>query len=271
MFGFKRKKPMTLTPFAEARPKCFTAVLCDGLTVRGAPSFAALLDLHARLQAERPDVRVLVTLDNRVQAEYTSGHAIDSHALDDTTGHDLSTLDEAAFENGEHRGYLSTPSEFPIRVANLVSRAREVTLAEAVGVLDWETSGDANDLATVNLDPEAALRIDKEAEILVQFVPVSSGALALAAFPNGYFASDLNPMQTYALAQRLEAAYGLAPFGVGAAYLGFRRAGPMDAATARALAEELTGFYAASPPDAAPRLAGLLTGRDWLLVRYTES
>ncbi|AYV46457.1 hypothetical protein CFHF_15070 [Caulobacter flavus] len=271
MFGFKRKKPMTLTPFAEARPKSFNAVLCDGLTVRGAPSFAALLDLHASLQAERPGLRVLVTLDNRIQAEYTSGHATDVHDLDDVTGHDLSFLDEAAFENGEHRGYLSTPAEFPIRVANLLARARDVQLAQAVGLLAWETSGDANDLVTVNRDPETALRIDREAEILVQFVPVASGALALAAFPNGYFASDLNPMQTYALAQRLEAEYGLALFGVGAAFLGFRRPGPLDEATARALAEDLAGFYAASPSDAAARLAGLLAGRDWLLVRYTES
>lgn len=270
MFGWgKRDKPIELIPFAEAAPKCFTALLCDGLTARHVGSFAALFDLHARLQAERPGMRVLVTLNDRVQAEYTSGHAIDSHDLDATDGHDLSGLGPELFEDGRHRGYLTTVAEFPIRLANL--RAAAVEIEAMRGVLDWATPPDLNDPVTLNRDAEAALRIDLEKEVLVQFVPVDSAADALAAFPNGYFASDLDPMQSHALARHLEGRYGLALFGVGASVLGFRRAEPFDAATAQMLARDVAGLYSGTPPDGAAALADLLTAKDWLLLRYTES
>jgi hypothetical protein len=175
------------------------------------------------------------------------------------------------FKNGERQGYLSTPAEFPIRLANLLARARNVELDQVFGLLDWQTPGDANDLVTINTDPEAALLIAREQEIVFQFVPVHSAAEAIAAFPNGYFQSDLNPMQNLVLARRLEAEYGLSLFGIGARLLGFRRAAALDEGKARALANQLAALYAKTPPVAADELARLLTGRDWLLLRYTES
>lgn len=271
MFGFLRKKPLRLVPFAEAPPRGFTPLLCDGVSAHHLPSFAALLELHARLQAEQPDRRVLATLDDLGQAFYTSGHGVDVHELDDTAGHDLSALPAAAFEDGRHLGWFSTPAEFPLRLANLKARAREVEFDQVVGLLDWETTGDANDLVTVNGDPDAALRLDREKEVLFQFVPVTAAADLIAAFPNGYFAADLNPMQNHALARRLETAHGLELFGIGSRFLAFRRAAPLDGETARAVAGELAAFYAGTPPGRAEALARLLTGRDWLLLRYTES
>ena len=216
-------------------------------------------------------MRVLASLDDLGQASYTSGHGVDHHGLDEVRGHDLSELGPDVFENGEHLGYLSTPAEFPIRLANLLERARDVGLEQVFGMLDWETPGDSNDLITINADPEAALRIAREKIVLFQFVPVASAAQTIAAFPNGYFQADLNPMQAYALARRLEAEYGLSLFGIGARMLGFRRETALPEDRARALAEELALFYAGAPPDAVDELALLLTGRDWLLLRYTES
>lgn len=275
MFGLFRKtkpaKPLRLVPFAEDRPAVFTALLCDGLSAYGLPSFAALRELHARLQQERPNVRVLASLDDLHQAMYTSGHAIDTRDLDAVEGHDLSSLPPEAFADGEHRGHLSLPAEFPIRLANLLARARDVTLDQAAGYLNWETTGDANDLVTINADPETPLRIGKEKAVLFQFVPVTAAAETLAALPNGYFVGDLSPMQNLALARRLEDQHGLALFGIGSRFLGFRRQTPLDAAAARALADELAGFYADTPSGKAAELAALLTGRDWLLLRYTES
>lgn len=271
LFGGKAAKPLELVPFAEARPRTFNSLLCDGVTARKLPSFAALLALHARLQGENPQVRVLASLDDLGQAGYTSGHTTDVHALDDVEGYDLSGLPQEAFEDGEHLGYLTTPAEFPIRLANLLKRADGVGLDAVRGELFWETAGDANDAVTVNRDPEAALRIATEKEVLFQFVPVTCAADALAAFPNGYFHGDLKPMQNHALALHLERNYGLGLFGVGSRFLGFRRDTPLDDATAQALATELVGLHAETPPDAARRLAQEIAGRDWLLVRYTES
>jgi hypothetical protein len=271
MFGFKRRKPLALVPFAQARPRTFTPLLCDGVTAHNVPSFAALLELHARLQQEHPDCRVLASLDSLGQACYTSGHAIDTHQLDDTEGHDLSGLGEDVLEDGEHQGYLSTPAEFPIRLANLMQRARDVDVKDVAGVLDWETAGDANDLVTINSDPERALGIAKEKEVIFQLVPVTRAADAVAAFPNGYFHSDLTPMQTHALARHLEAEHGLALFGIGSRFLGFRREAALDRDAAHAVAGALAALYAGTPPGAADALAGVIAGRDWLLLRYTES
>ncbi len=271
MFGWKRQKPLTLVPFAQAMPRTFNTLLCDGVTAHDLPDFAALLALHARLQRERADRRLLASLDDLGQACYTSGHGTDANDLDDIEGHDLSGLDAALFEDGEHRGYLSTPAEFPIRLANLLKRAGPVALGDVAGLLDWETPGDANDPITINDDPDAALHIAGEREVIFQFVPVTSAAEAIAAFPNGYFASDLDPMQNLVLARHLETDYGLSLFGIGSRFLGFRRERPLDEATAQALATGIAALYAGSPAEAADALARLLTGRDWLLLRYTES
>ena len=271
MFGLKRKKPLALVPFAEAMPLTFNTLLCDGVTAHNLPSFAELLALHARLQRERPDRRVLASLDELGQACYTSGHATDFHWLDNVEGHDLSGLGEDLFEDGEHLGHLSTPAEFPIRLANLLKLAQAVDLGQVAGALDWATPGDANDLVTVNSDPERALRISREKEVIFQFVPVVSAADAIAAFPNGYFNSDLNPMQNHALARHLESEYGLALFGIGSRFLGFRREEALGEHEARALAAELAALYRGTTQAAADELARLIAGRDWLLLRYTES
>jgi hypothetical protein len=254
MFGlFKpRRKSLELVPFAEGKPLTFNALLCDGVTARNLPSLAELLAVHARLQAEHPDHVVLASLDNLGQAAYTSGHCADTHELD-----------EADDEDEE--------AEFPDRLANFLKLTGKAKAARFAGVLDWETEGDSNDLVTVNADPEAALRIAKEKDVIFQFVPVSSAADAIAAFPNGYFNSDLTPMQNHALARRLESHYGLALFGIGSRFLGFRCREALQAEMATRLAHDFAAVYAGTPQAAIAELAQLLAGRNWLLFRYTES
>lgn len=100
---------------------------------------------------------------------------------------------------------------------------------------------------------------------------MTTAAQAVAAFPNGYFSAALNPMQTYVLAWRLEDEYDLSLFWIGARMLGFRRKAAPPADRARTLAKDLAAFYAGAPPAAAETLALLLTGRNWLLLRYAES
>jgi hypothetical protein len=271
MFGGTRTKTVKLVPFAEANPEIFTELLCDGVSAYGLTSFVELMAVHARLQAEHPNYRVLASLDDLVQAAYTSGHGTNFYELDNTEGHDLSRLGPKAFDGNEHIGHLSTPAEFPIRLANLLNLARAGGLEQVAGVLLWETAGDANDLISVNSDPEQALRIAGEKDVIFQFVPVDSAADAIAAFPNGYFTCDLSPMQNHVLARHLELKYGLALFGIGASYLGFRRIVPLGENEAQALSAELAAIYAETPQGAAVRLARLITGREWLLLRYTES
>lgn len=271
MAWFSRKKPLKLIPFAKARPRTFAELLCDGVTAKSLASFADLMALQARLQRERPDVRVLASLDDLGQAGYTSGHCIEVNDLDSIEGHDGSVLPAAAFEDGAYLGFLMSTAAFPIRLDNLRKAASGMEAGDAAGVLPWATPGDANDLVTVNRDPERALRIAREAEVVFQFVPVKAASEAIAAFPNGYFSSDLTPMQNLAIARRLETAYDLALFGIGSRFLGFRRGEPLDEIQAQAVAEDLMAIYEGAPPGAARELAAVLNGRTWLLFRYTES
>ena len=271
MFGWGRRKPLKLVPFAEARPQTFCEWLCDGVTAYNLSSFAELMEVHSALQRQRPGLIVLATLENLDQACYTSGHAAHAFELDDVEGHDLSALPEDVLEEGEHPGYLATPAEFPIRLANLLRKARPVDVGRLAGLLDFAPDDGCSDLVSVNGDPDRALRLSEERQILFQFVPVAAAADSIAAFPNGYFQSDLDPMQNHALARHLESAYGLALFGIGSSFLAFRRKEAMGEAMARSLAAELAGLYRGTPSTAAAELARLLSGRTWLLLRYTES
>lgn len=274
MFGFRKgEEPVRLTLFAERPPKLFTSLLCDGVTVENVDGFVNLRALLSQLQAANTDCRVLTTLDDPHQAAYTSGHGIMKHELDDTDSHDLSALGAECFEDGEHCGFLTTAAEFPIRLANLKARAAQTSFEDACGVLFWE--GGAMDAPacpdTVMNEPDAALGRDLQNELFVQFVPVTSSADALAAFPNGYFTCDLTPMQNYAVARHLEEHHNMKLFGVGASYLGFVRDAPLTEGEAGALACDIVKLYHEAPADAVELLSAAFEGKDWLLLRYTES
>lgn len=266
-------KAITLTPFAESRKPRYAPYLCDGVIAENLPDFAALRALHAELQARHPAMRVLATLDDPGQAAYTSDHAIETHRLDQTDGHDLSALGPECFDGDEHIGCFTTQAEFPLRLANLLALTAHMTLADARGVLFWQ--GGAVDGPTfpdtVMHDPDAALHLGRRGEVHFQFVPVTRAADALDAFPNGYFTGDLDPRQNHALCRHLEEQYGLALMGLGATYLGFVRSAPLRAEEATALAADLVSLHAEAPGDGLARLASALTGKDWLLLRYTES
>lgn len=273
MFGIGKPKPVRLTPFAECPERRFGDLLCDGVIAEHLPDFAALRGVYRALKAEHPGKRVLATLDDPGQALYTSAHAIEKHGLDDTAGHDLSALGPECFEDGKHCERLMAGAKIPIRLANLHARAAQTTFADVSGLLYWEGGSDGGPTCpdAVMRDPDAALRSAPLDEAHFQFVPVMAAADALAALPNGYFTSDLTPMQSYAVAQHLEQNHAMALFGVGARYLGFVRDSELAPDEAVALAQDIVTLYGKAPVDATQRLADALAGKDWLLLRYTES
>lgn len=272
LFGFGKSTSVTITPFADSGKRHFRDLLCDGVVVDGLRDFAALRQVYLKLQAEHPGKRVLTSLDDPAQAVYTSCHAVQTHELDDRQGHDLAGLGPECFENGEHLGYLTTQAELPIQLANLKARAANVGFEEACGVLYWEGGSEDGPKFpdTLILDPDRAMLRDLR-EVHIQFVPVSAAADALAAFPNGYFTCDLNPMQNYAIAQHFEQEHAMALFGVGASNLGFIRRSPFSHLEAVAIARDIVKLYQDAPGDAVERLAKALEGKDWLLLRYSES
>lgn len=273
MFGSGKPNTAHLTPFSDHPKRRLGDLICDGVIAEFVPDFEMLREVYRDLQAQHPGERVLATLDDAGQAVYTSCHAIEKHRLDDTEGHDLSALGPECFDGGEHRGYLTTPAEMPIRLANLQARAAQTNFADAGGVLFWEGDDDEGPATpdAVMRDPDAALRTAYQPEFHFQFVPVAAAADALAALPNGYFTSDLTPMQSYAVAQHLERTHAMALFGVGAGYLSFVRDSALTPNEAVALARDIVTLYGKAPGDAVQRLADAITGKDWLLLRYTEN
>ena len=59
--------------------------------------------------------------------------------------------------------------------------------------------------------------------IILKIVPVEKPYEGICGFPNGYFESDLNPFENYALAKHLFDKYNFELFGIGASFLGFFR------------------------------------------------
>jgi hypothetical protein len=210
--------------------------------------------------ARHPQARLLASLDNLGQAGYTAFHAIDTHGLDDTEGHDLSALPPACFEKGAHLGYLSTPEEFPIRLANM--RAGLADAAQRVERLSWTDPNQNVTIDQVNFDPDAVVH----GPGIVQAVPVHSSADLIAAFPNGYFTDDLTPYDIHALAASLDA-IGYELIALGASYLAFWGPAERDPATMAQRSAIVAGLYEGADIDA---LNESLAGARHLILRYTQ-
>lgn len=257
-----------LIPFSEANPRCFTSLLCDGFVVRGIGSFIEWVNLLRQVQRDNPDHFLLASLDDLGQAGYTCGHTIMNHDLDNVEGYDLSQIDAVAFEDGEHIGHLTTSSEFFIRHANFLKLTEKTSIEAARGKAWW--GHEQGDIASDNDQPDAALMMEQERDLIIQLVSVPRAADALAAFPNGYFSGDLQPHENYHLALWLEEQFEFRLFAVGASYLAFWRDEVLDSDTAARLAGDLAGFYGEVPSDGASKLAAIINGKDTLILRYSE-
>lgn len=241
--------------------------LCKGFLITQIASFDQLLQSCDRYSKEFPEDTILLSLDDLGQSQYTSGHAVGFHNLDDTDGHDLSAVDRRAFEEGEHIGYLSTPSEFFIREENFKRLARTVTFDDACAKGLTLDDDELTALERIHATPELVL----DSDIVMWIVPVKERALALCASPNGYFSADLSPFENFALASHLDQQYGYALFGIGASCIGLRRTSPLHDDAAQALARDLACLYnCPDNEDTARRLLDLIRSRSFLILKYGE-
>jgi hypothetical protein len=241
------------------------AILLESYIIKELPSFDALLEVYHQFKQDHPEQSVIVTLDDLGQAEYTSTHATMTHDLDNTEGHDLSGIDASAFENGEHIGYLSTPSEFFIRKENFILQVKDIGFSDACE-------------RGLTIEPSEILVLEKikkspldylDQHILVKIVPVSISYEAICGFPNGYFSSDLDPFENYAVAKHLYEKYGYEFFGIGASLLGFIRNRPLEEQEVTALVTDLIALYN-SDESIYDSLLALVKDSNYLILKYTE-
>ncbi|MGV3697976.1 hypothetical protein [Flavobacterium sp.] len=240
-------------------------ILFESYLIKGCGSFDKLLEVYQEYKKNNPDKSVIITLDNLDQAEYTSTHAILFNDLDNIEGHDLSNVDSAAFENGEHIGYLSTPSEFFILKENFFKQTKEMDFS---GACDRGLSIESEELSMLEKVNTSPLDyIDKQ--IILKVVPVKNSYDAIAGFPNGYFSSDLNPFENYAVAKRLYEKYGYELFGIGASLMGFINNNFLNDDQATELITDLAELYDADV-ELFHRLLGIVKSNKHLFIKYTE-
>lgn len=240
-------------------------ILFDSYIIEDLSSFTELLDLYQTYKKDNPGKTVMVTLDNLLQAEYTSTHASMSNDLDEAEGYDLSGLDPKCFEDGEYLGYLSTPSEFFIRKENFLKQLTGVDFSSACerGL----TIDEAEILVLKNVNQSPFKYLDKT--IHLKIIPVENAYEGVCGFPNGYFQSDLNPFENYALAKHLSENYGFDLFGIGASLIGFVRNDTLDENQTKNLIADLSRLYSTTE-NAFDSLFEVITSNKCLFLKYVD-
>lgn len=248
-------------------PDNFSGGLCDEYRLSAIGSLSELAAAARTISANHPGCRALFTLDDRHQARYTSGHAANNLDLADACEEELAALPAECFEDGEYLGYLCTKAEFGICLRNFRAAVAPATFEGACAhglALDEQALQE-----WLDYQQHPVTLLDQPVSALV--VPVEQSYDTLAAFPNGYFTSDLDPAQNHAVARQLAQNHGYELMGVGASYLGFWRAQAADAALAQALAQDLCALYnVADRPRMAAVFAEAIIGRAHVWLRYTE-
>lgn len=268
-----KKKPISfdVTYHDQGSVNAYVELLCDLYQIKGNFTLKEIETVWREKRSDHPGHVLFATLDDYGQASYTSGHCTDTHELDDETGHDLSGLGPACFEDGEHVGYLTTKAEFPIRLANFLKKAREQDPKEIKGALSWNAERDESESLIAGDNVNALFREDKA---YLQIVPVQHSYEAIAAFPNGYFQGDFSPFQNYVLAKQLHDAFGLDLFGIGATYLGFARDEPFKDDELAHLVTALSALYQIGPDsddtDVVAQITDRLEGQRSFYLAYGE-
>jgi len=242
-------------------------IICDSFLVTDISSFQELEDLYREYNKQYNGNTVLLTLDDLGQAQYTSMHATMSQDLDDTEGYDLSNIDPRTFEEGEHLGYLSTKSEFFIRRSNFERKVEGSSFSDACNRGLTIDNEETSLLETIHKSPMEFL----DSEVVIKIVPVKKSYMAVSAFPNGYFTSDLNPFENYSVAKHLSENYGYKLFGIGASLLGFIRDNGLSDAESKLLEVDLANLYNQKQSEPTiGRLVNLAKENNFLFLKYVE-
>lgn len=240
-------------------------ILFDSFVIENLNSFDELIEVYHTYKQNYSEKTIILTLDDLGQAEYTSGHSIQFNGLDEIEGYDLSGLDKACFEYDEHLGYLSTPSEFFIRKENFFKQTHDTNFKF---VCDKEITIDEDEISILEKINQSPFEYLDE-QIILKIVPVEKPYEGICGFPNGYFESDLNPFENYALAKYLFEKYNFELFGIGASLLGFVRNENIEENKLKELITDLSKLYNTTE-TAFHKFAKIIKNKNHLFLKYIE-
>ncbi|WP_282133220.1 hypothetical protein [Cellulophaga baltica] len=249
----------------KIEPLTTNEILFDSFLIENLNSFDEFIEIYEKYKHNNSDKIIILTLDDLGQAEYTSGHSIHSNDIDETEGYDLSGLDKACFEDNEHLGYLSTPSEFFIRIGNFLKQTKDIDFKS---VCERDLTIDEDEISIlekINLSPFEYL----DEQIILKIVPVKKPYEGISGFPNGYFESDLNPFENYALSKHLFEKYNFELFGIGASFLGFIRNEKLGENKVKELIIDLSKLYKTTE-SAFDRFSEIIKDKNYLFIKYIE-
>lgn len=215
-------------------------VLCDGYVLTGAQDLDVVQITSARLEKDAPGHKVLAVLDDPNQALYTNMHACMKHDLD--------------------------ADDFDAQLD--LFRTKPKPKFEALkGRLSWFDDEDYPSPLRVTQDTK--LIVDEE--VLLFLVPVAKASEMIAAFPNGYFAGDLDPFENFALADHLARSYGLQLMGMGASYMALRKNAPLTDEECQQISRDVLSIYGAdADPKKLMSFAKNIGSSQFLALRYTN-
>lgn len=227
--------------------------------ISGAESFDALLAAFRRVEAAHlGDGRCFLTLDEPNQCLYTSGHARGKHDLDG----DIEYPDD---DTDDMRVAYDT-AVFEAAAAALRDPDRAVRWEDVSGSL-LTTPSDIDALVALNRHPDVVV----DDVHVVQCLPTRDDTDLLADLPNGYFAGDWTPFESYAVARRMRERHGYALAGIGASTLGFLSILEPAQRDVDTLITDLRELYGQRDADAWNELGEVLRKSSVLLLGYTEN
>jgi hypothetical protein len=244
----------TITFAPAGTLKAFDTPNCDAWVIEGGTTFADFIAVYDEKSAAHPKHHILSSFDDYGQACYTSGHAMQKYDLD------------PPYE--EEAEPLSSAEQFAIIQAKFQAHLGKVTFADLAGSLTWCDDDDDDQLSLLTLNTQPDLCLDTET--VMQIVPVSAPEDAFAAFPNGYFTSDLTPFENHTLAAHLRTHHGYKVIAIGAAYLCFLRDEAAVGSSVARLCEDLVKLYKQVPPASLAAFAASLIGKRYLVLTYSD-
>jgi hypothetical protein len=222
-------------------------------------SFAEVLPVLDDLRARVAPDRIVMTIDDRGQATYTSMHAAEAEEFS-VEADDIDWDDVVAVARYDAAQVA--------RIAAALAAALDAADTPPLTSLREKLALDDDGLAVLldlNARPDRAL----DDVAIVQRCRVERDDLVIAALPNGYFTSDADTFENHAVVLEL-GRHGYRHFGVGASLLAFDRPTPPTPAEADVIVDVLTSLYGSPASPRWEEIARVLGESRLLLVGYTD-